>query len=304
MNHVNPIFKWAGGKSRMQEKYALVFFPHKPFTQFVDLFFGAGSVTTWVANAYPNVPLLINDINTELIALYRVMATDYDALEKAFLVLVDEFLSYPAPPLPVTKETSFLDFSDIPTPKIPLGRKAFYKRCLDRYAFHYESETAVVNAALLLFMLKTSFNGMWKAYHKYNGRFSTPPGVLTQDKTFFDYREIRAFALMLSRAQIESMSYEAIRPQKGSFIYADPPYRSSIIEYQSTFTDIHQQALIRYLLSYAQDGCYIAESNRDIGDGFWQKSFPTCRVHVFDVIYTAGRGTSTIPAEEVLVTNY
>src|SRR5437868_10080895 len=89
-----PIFKWAGGKTRLLEDYKTVgFLPRREFSAFVDLFAGACGVTCWIASHYPNVPLVINDINRELIDLYRSMAHDYDSVEVAFVALVEMFLS-------------------------------------------------------------------------------------------------------------------------------------------------------------------------------------------------------------------
>ena len=68
-----PLFKWTGGKRRLFQKYTdLGFFPDaSEFDCFVDLFFGAGAVTCWVADQYPDKPIIINDLNSELMLLYR-----------------------------------------------------------------------------------------------------------------------------------------------------------------------------------------------------------------------------------------
>ena len=65
---VKPLFKWTGGKGRLLQKYTdLGFFPDpSQFDTFVDLFFGAGAVTCWVADMYPDKNLIINDLNTEM----------------------------------------------------------------------------------------------------------------------------------------------------------------------------------------------------------------------------------------------
>lgn len=283
---VMPIFKWTGGKGRMWDQYAPVFFPPSEPAQFVDLFFGAGSVSGWMVHRFPTITLVVNDINAELVALYRFMRDDYDALAVEFAALSAEFLAMPD------------------TPNGP--RKTFYNACLHRYAFNYANERPAVLYAMLLFMLKTSFNGMWKGYNKYGGRFSTPPGTLQQAPEFFDGAPNFAFAKMLQRATIHCGSYERITPKKGAYVYADPPYRTSIVEYQNNFTDAHQVQLAEYLKAHHKRGCYVSESNRDDGSSFWLDLFPNppYHVHPFDVRYTAGRGVSVVDAKEVLITNW
>ena len=56
-----PLYKWTGGKGRLLKKYTnLGFFPDpSEFDTFVDLFFGAGAVTCWVADMYPDKKLII-----------------------------------------------------------------------------------------------------------------------------------------------------------------------------------------------------------------------------------------------------
>jgi DNA adenine methylase len=279
---IEPIFKWTGGKGRMRARYDDIgFFPtdYTDFTQFVDLFAGACGVSCWIANDYPTVPLVINDINAEIIAMYREMATNYPSVEKHFTSIID----------------SFLRVKD---------RKKFYNNCKEAYCFHPPKDKAF-EAAMLLFMLKTNFNGIWKNYKKYGGRYSTPPGMLQQKESSFDVPAVGRFAQMLGRATIYCCSYEQVPIATGAWVYADPPYRGGVVEYQTGFSDAEQLKLAQHMASLAPSRL-IAESNRDFKDGFWTPLFPTppFYIHEFETRYTAGRGTTVTEAHEVLITNY
>ena len=68
---MKPLFKWAGAKNKMKDKYRPYFWPNKKIDLFVDAFYGAGTVTHWAADHYPNAKFIINDRNKELITFYR-----------------------------------------------------------------------------------------------------------------------------------------------------------------------------------------------------------------------------------------
>lgn len=283
-----PIFTWSGGKRRMLEQYASVFFPPQ-FDTFVDLFAGACGITCWVGRD-PHVKLIINDNNAELIAMYRALAYDGDAVEASFRMIATEYLALP--------------FTEWNT-RANVERKSFYMSVLHRYAFDYKQQTEALTAAQLLFLLKTSFSGLWRAYPKYGYRFSTPPGPMNDRDALFELAPIRNFAYMLSRADIHCGSYEYVSLPKGNtFVYADPPYRNCVVGYMSSseWTDDDQTCLAAYLRTCG--AMYYAESNRDGNDGFWERLFPAHNIYRFPVIYTGGRGTSSVDASEVLVTNY
>lgn len=280
---IQPLFKWAGSKQRMLEGYDPYFWPNQPFTRFVDLFAGGLSMTLWVAEHYPNAKLVINEWNDELVQLYKTLATKEQDVIDVWQSCVDAWL-----------------------PKTSEQRKEYYYTLREEYTQDHTSKTPVRLSGLLLFMLQVNFNGMWKAYIKCNGRYSTPPGTCLQGKAFFDVNKIRAVAKVLRNADILSGDYKDVPLLPGDFVYADPPYRDSIVDYQGGFGEDAQQELIQHLV---QSGCLFAYSNKDIGDGFFETHFDVANnknvtIYPMDAKYTAGRGTSVISVKEVLITNY
>ena len=262
----------------MAAQYAAHFFP-SDVTRYVDLFAGGLTNTLWVAERFPEAKLVINDFNSELISLYRDIAQDVDGVIENWRGCVDVWLgddSYDA-------------------------RKSYYYSLRELYCHHHEERSSVELSGMLLFMLSVNFNGIWKGYKKCNLRYSTPPGTCKQKEGFFKEDNIREVATVLSRATIISKSFEQVECGEGSFVYADPPYRDCIVEYQGGFTEEMQIALAEKLM--AHDGPF-AYSNKDIGDGFYEKHFKGANIIPCSAVYTAGRGKHTHNVQEVLVTNF
>lgn len=278
MPPARPLFKWAGSKQRMLAAYQPVFFPPGPIRRFVDLFAGGLAVALWVADQHPDADLVINDRNPELALLYRTLARQEAAVTAAWDRCVQQWL-----------------------PLGPDARKAQYYQWRHEYCLAHAGLPDAHLSGLLLFMLQVNFNGLWKAYAKCAGRYSTPPGTCRQRASSFDRPRIAQVAAVLRRAEITSVDFQDVPVRAGDFVYADPPYRDSVVDYQGGFAEADQVRLARFLT--AHDGPY-AYSNKDIGDGFYARHFPGATAHPMAARYTAGRGTSVIDASEVLLTRW
>ena len=276
---IQPLFKWTGSKQRMMQQYAPHFFPEQNFTRFVDLFAGGLTNSLWVYENYPDKEFVINDWNGELTLLYATLADDVDGVVAEWQNCVNKWLS--------------LDSVD--------DRKKYYYELREVYCHDYIGRSDVYVCALLLFMLQVNFNGMWKAYKKCGERYSTPPGTCLQKQAFFDRQKIYKVASFLEKATICNGDFASITPRSGDWLYADPPYRDSIVLYQGGFNEEDQIRLAKYL---TESGCMFAYSNKHIGDSFYDDNFAGCNILDMDAKYTAGRGTSTLDVIEVLVTNY
>lgn len=275
---IQPLFKWTGSKQRMLAQYAPYFFPQDNFTRFVDLFAGGLTNSLWVYERYPDKEYVLNDFNGELTQLYDVVARDTDGVVKVWRECVVRWLQ-------LNKE----------------DRKAFYYELRDIYCLQFDIHCDVYLSGILLFMMQVNFNGMWKAYKKCNNRYSTPPGTCTQGEKFFNEQKIYRVAEFLRKATILTGDFGAVEHQPGDWLYADPPYRDSVVLYQGGFTEEDQIRLANYL---TDSGCIFSYSNKDIGDGFYPANFAGCDIIEMEAKYTAGRGTSVLEVKEVLVTNY
>ena len=272
------MFKWTGSKQRMLEQYAPHFFPDGEFTRFVDLFAGGLTNSLWVYEKYPDKEFVLNDWNGELVLLYATLADNADEVIAEWFKCVQRWLSLE-----------------------PVDRKQYYYELREIYCLQNEGKSDVYSSALLLFMLQVNFNGMWKAYKKCNERYSTPPGTCLQKQQFFDVNKITRVANFLKKATICNGDFASVNIKEGDWLYADPPYRDSVVLYQGGFNEDDQVRLARFL---TESGCKFAYSNKHIGDSFYSDNFVGCNIIDMAAKYTAGRGTSTLDVTEVLVTNY
>lgn len=194
------------------------------------------------------------------------------------------------------------------TSKKVLDRKNFYYSLRQRYALEPHTQTRAENAGDLLFMMRVNFNGIWKGYEICNGRYSTPPGTMTQKEKFFDVAEIRKFRDFLSKCEVMSKDFGELKEWKepGTYYYADPPYRDSVVVYDGGFAEEDQLRLVGFLKEMSDAGCWVSESNKEIADSFWDNNFSeeNYKKHYMSAKYTAGRGTSLLDVDEVLVTNF
>lgn len=280
---ITPLFKWAGSKQRMLTQYEPHIVPPEAPQRFVDLFAGGLTMTLWAAERYPHADLIINDNNVELIHLYRQLAADVEGVIVIWERIVAAWL-----------------VRDIEK------RKAYYYDLRTIYVGQ-ETNGASDNmiAALLLFMLQVNFNGLWKAYKKCNYLYSTAPGTCKQTAESFDAHRIRVVAYILKhRATIYCDHFQDVPFGPYDFVYADPPYRSSVVEYQGGFTDDDQRKLAKHLMRHG--GGPWAYSNKLVSptDDFYTQHFPGMHIHPMSATYTAGVGTATHYVSEVLVTNF
>tara|TARA_Y100000996_G_scaffold199728_1_gene156654 strand:- start:125 stop:844 length:720 start_codon:yes stop_codon:yes gene_type:complete len=235
--------------------------------------FGGGLTNTlWVAERFPQANLVINDFNRELTQLYIDLAKTPESVIHDWRSCVNMWF--------VSTD--------------PLARKEMYYGLRDAYVIQQRS-------GVLLFMLSVNFNGMWKTYKKCNYLYSTPPGTCTQKRAFFDEKRVWDMADLLSKCTILNKSFDELDLPNDSFVYADPPYRDSIVDYQGGFTEDHQRKLANMLTSHRGQFGY---SNKDTGDGALQEWFKGFNIHNMSATYTAGRGKHTHNVQEVFINNY
>jgi DNA adenine methylase Dam len=276
----NPIFKWTGRKSRLLAKYeALNFFPDaSQFDTFVDLFAGSGAVTCWVADRYPDKKLIFNDFNHEMMTMFEQLRDNWPEFSDCYKRLADKFIDTPIE-----------------------ERKALYNFYKCRYAYDYKKEGQAELAASLLVMMKINFNGMWKAYKKYDYRYSTPPGTVNYSPAIFSMQAVEQFREVLLRSTLLSQSFRDVIIPERSWVFADPPYRDCSVGYSDAFNDEDQHDLTTKL---NECGSLFAESNKEVGDQFWDTRFPKEYIHFLDHKYTCGRGETVTAVTEVLIKNY
>ncbi len=282
---MKSLFMWAGGKTRLMRHYK-PYLPSK-VDSYYEPFFGGGAMFIHVMETYKPRRVMINDINADIMNIYKAIrddcdnfTADVDSLERRYL--------------PGSKEQ----------------RKEFYFKVRHHHAYNYQLWSKTREAATLYFLMKTGFNGIYQINKNTNGRYGTPAGLLNQKDQVYDRKVVQWWHDNLQNVDIISTDWSHVywnymihddKPE--TFIFLDPPYRGSFTSYGQTFSDVDQKTLLEKAESFIHAGVFL--TNRDIGDGFFDTT--TLDKIQIPVIYTAGRRKQTAtgyeakPATELLL---
>ena len=235
---LKPVLKWVGGKTQLLE----TILPRFPRTMhhYHEPFLGGGSVL-FALLAHRNAGLLTltgtvhaSDTNPALIGLYQCIQKEPEALIREVRALQTEW--------------SHCDTKDINRTPTTLeealtNRESYYY--WTRATFNQlsqEERMSVKGAALLLFLNKTCFRGVYReGPHGFNVPYgnNVNPGIM-------DEMHIRAVSSLIQEVRFTVMSFEdsLSAVQQGDFVYLDPPYapesRTSFVSYVAGGFTKHQ----------------------------------------------------------------
>lgn len=280
-----PLFMWAGGKRRMIPKYAPFLPDLERVGAYVEPFLGGGAMFAHVAAQRPDLPAVLGEIKPELAGLYQAVKED----PRGLLAALEPY------------EAQWARLA------VPQARKPYYYEL--RKAYWSLPQGHIATTALLFFLMKTGFNGIWQTCAASNGKFGTPAGLARQKGRVVDADLVLKWSQALSHAQVLAQSYEKTQVPDGAFVYCDPPYRDSFTSYSGEFGDADQIALIQWCRRVSKDHrALVWLANRDAGDGFFDEHAADAICHKIPVVYTAGRRKKTAqgeykakPATEVLL---
>lgn len=281
-----PLFIWAGGKNKMLKHYK----PHMPKTvdKYFEPFFGGGAMFIHVFNNYKPDEMVINDINTDIVRIYKTIKSDCDSFLKILDNLSQQYL-------PLNKE----------------NRKEFYYALRHEHAYDYLKWDATEEAATLYFLMKTGFNGIFQVNINTNNRFGTPSGLLNQKDKVYDKDVVLWWNKALQKTTILSGDWKEttslVKDIPDTFVFLDPPYRGSFTSYGQTFDDNDQKDLVEFAKKFEHTRVFLC--NRDIDDNFYENILDDLLINKYPVTYTAGRrkktedGFEAKKATEVLIRN-
>ncbi len=186
---VAPVLKWVGGKRQLLDELTPLI--PKRFTSYCEPFVGGGAL---LFDLQPS-QAYINDINSNLILVYKVIEKDVESL-------ISE----------LTKFENNLDFF-------------LNIRNLDRDKEKYKMLSDVQKAARIIYLNKTCFNGLYRVNNA--GEFNTPFGNY-KNPNIVNAPVLRAVSAYFNSAGIifSDVDYSEILKSvpKGTFVYLDPPY--------------------------------------------------------------------------------
>jgi DNA adenine methylase len=238
---MKPVIKWVGGKQSVMVHFEdLIKNNLKPGSTFYEPFAGGLAVT--LALEHPNT--VVNDLNSELINMYKVIRDNPDEL--IYLLKSFEMLH---------NETAY-----------------YHIRGWDREP-DFATMSPLKRAARTIYLNKTCFNGLYRVNSK--GYFNSPIGRTSSGKTPDIAQEdlIREMSKFLKSVQFHNGDYKEclVGATAGDVVFLDPPYDTDeaiksdgFVGYQKegwTRKDLEELKMICDELSIR--GCKIILTNND-----------------------------------------
>tara|TARA_R110000824_G_scaffold350441_1_gene537379 strand:- start:1178 stop:2104 length:927 start_codon:yes stop_codon:yes gene_type:complete len=291
---MKPLFMWAGGKTKLIKKYKEKTLLPDQFNSYVEPFLGGGAMFVWAYQKNPNAKFILNDLNKGVMSIYRSVRDD----PHGFLQYLDKMSSeyLPLSKGQADKALEKMHNKDWKTLyKINPCRRYFYFKLRDEHAFDYKAWGPTKESAVLYFLMKTGFNGIWQENKNTDGRFGTPAGLLNQKNKVYDKENVLQWHLALQGVELLCGDFKDTfsHISKDSFVFLDPPYRGSFTQYGVDFDDKIQESVIKFFNDSVTTGAYAMMSNRDVGDGFFESRKGNNKIVRFDITYTAGRRKKT-----------
>ena len=276
---MKPIIKWVGGKTQLLDEIKKIITPELLEDHlYYEPFCGGAAVAFDLEHSLT----VINDLNSELIHMYRVIR---DKPEE----LISELKCFQN-----SHNTEF-----------------YYRvRNLDR-TDTLSRMTDIVKAARTIYLNKTCFNGLYRVNSK--GQFNSPIGRTASGKTPDIVQEdlIREMSKFLQNVLISNLSYSQVvaGAKDGDVIFFDPPYDTDeaiksdgFVGYQKegwTRKDLEELKMICDELSIR--GCKIVLTNNDTE--FVRELFKDYNFKEVDVRRSVNRDGNSRKGKELIIYN-
>ena len=271
-----PVVKWAGGKRQLLDEIKSL--APKEYNTYFEPFVGGGAVLFCLQpqNA------VINDLNSELVCMYKVIKNNP-------LGLIDE----------LRELSNNVDVFN-------------YIRSLDRNHDEFKKLSDLKKAARLIYLNKTCYNGLYRV--NANGEFNTP-FAYNKNPLICDANNIISVHDYFVRVDIDIKNTDfeksVTNAQTGDFVYFDPPYDP--ISLSAAFTSYSkegfdknaQKRLAKLCIDLTDRGVKVMVSNSNtefVRELYSAKCFKIHIVEAGRAINSKAEGRGKI--EEVIITNY
>ncbi|MDE6580939.1 MAG: DNA adenine methylase [Duncaniella sp.] len=243
-----PFLKWAGGKTQLLptiDSFLPESFGSEKEITYIEPFVGGGAMLFFMLQKYPNIKkAIINDINPHLVKTYITIRDNPYSLIDTLTELQEKFRAAG-------------DFE---------AQKELYLNIRSR--FNQETLIDVEEAAYMIFLNRTCFNGLYRENSK--GDFNVPFGRYS-NPTICDESLLIADSELLQKVEILNGDFARTGEYVDgyTFFYFDPPYRpldatSSFNSYvKETFDDKEQIRLKEFYSFLSAEGCKEMLSNSD-----------------------------------------
>lgn len=229
-----PFIKWVGGKGQLlqQLERQLPTNLHEEEFTYIEPFVGGGAMLFYMLQNFVNIKrVVINDINKNLTDAYTNIKQEPEGLVYRLKHIEQQYFGIK------TEET----------------RKDFY---LDtRRRFNEEPLSSLDKTALLIFLNRTCFNGLYRENTK--GKFNVPfgryanPTICNEEVIYADSELLNHYDVQILNGDFKETA-KAIDNVGLTFFYFDPPYRplsvtSSFNSYvKEDFNDDSQRDLANF----------------------------------------------------------
>ena len=295
-SQIKPFLKWAGGKGQLIEEIRPFYpFLNSKINKYAEPFIGGGAVLFDILSSYHLNEVYISDINSELINCYTVVRDNIDAL-------IELLYSY---------QREYVPLSDG-------KRREYYSQKRQHFndlKLSCLTGDNVEKAALMIFLNKTCFNGLYRVNKK--GRFNVPIGSY-KNPLICDEGNLRSVSGKLQSVQIVCADYRQSADfiDENTFVYFDPPYRpiSSTANFtaynENEFSDQEQIELAEFVGLMSNKGAMIVVSNSDPknideNDNFFDNIYSAHNIKRVDaarMINSNSQGRGKV--KELLISNF
>ncbi len=288
---VTPILKWPGGKRELlTDIYKL--FPEN-YNAYHEPMLGGGAV---LFDLEPDTGT-VNDTNTRLMNFYTQVKQNPTKLINA----LDGFSAPESSPNPNQEFAKTARDGSVIENYYYQQRELFNARPND------EDFTEVLEAARLLYLNRTCFNGLYRENSA--GEFNSPIGSY-ENPDWIRRDEIRAASSVLENVTLHNTDFTYIQREAApnDVVYFDPPYKpvsasASFTEYSADGFDAEaQQQLIDVVQTLDENNVYFVLSNSGVMyDKYADKGLYVQKKNVRREINSDGQSRGEVT--EILVTN-
>lgn len=294
-----PFVKWVGGKGQLlpQLEANLPLSLYDSDFSYIEPFVGGGAMLFFMLQKFDNIKhVVINDINKNLTDAFLNVKENANDLVCKLKQIEQEYLQI----------TGYEK------------QRTYYLE--KRRSFNDDELSSIDKTALLIFLNRTCFNGLYRENSK--GKFNVPfgrytnPTICNEELIFTDSELLNKFDVQIMNGDFKETA-KAIDAQHVNFFYFDPPYRplsttSSFNSYvKDDFNDDSQRDLASFCqrLSQHENVCWMLSnsdcSSKNPEDRFFENiydGFDIQRVYASRMVNSKAdkRGKLT----ELLISNY
>ncbi len=244
---VKPFMKWVGGKTQIIDDVVALF--PKEVNNYHEPFLGGGSVLLALLSRRKSGAITVkgtifaSDLNSNIIGLYRNIQANPERLIEEVKKLSDEFANCVS--VGVNRKPTNLE-------EAMTSRESYYFWIRSRFnALSKEQRVSISASAMLLFMNKTCFRGVYREGPK---GLNVPYGNY-KNPSILDPNHIRIVSELVKDVVFTASSFVAslAKVESGDFVYLDPPYapenEKSFVSYTSDGFDLESHRLLFELCS-------------------------------------------------------